>query len=405
VQIALDKGDRKLLIWVGIVLLLVIMAFLFYSSQGERDSGVPSSYSAEASGAKAAYLFLEEEGYRVERWERSPKELPNEPRNSVLVLAGSFRPPDKEEKNALEQFLKRGGKILASGYSASYFLPRTDLLFEYIPGAVWREYAPLILSPLTRGGPIKMSPTSYWANPAPDQIVHYAHEGKGIVVSYKVGQGEVIWWGANTPLTNAGIKESGNLELLLNSLGNSKDVRILWDEFFHSYQVESINYFVLPPIWSGLAQCGLVFLALLLTYSRRNAPVRPLNEPSRLSPLEFVHTLGGLYRRAKSTRTALEILYNRFRFLLSRRLGLRGDTVSTDLVRAARNRLDYGDPDLEKVFQEVETNLKEPDLSEDKALNLTQRLSHHAHNMKLILLEGQENISHDRQQGFGPRAQ
>ena len=54
-----------------------------------------------------------------------------------------------------------------------------------------------------------------------------------IVVSYKVGLGEVIWWGANTPLTNAAIAKSGNMALLLNSLGKPGEVRVFWDEYFH----------------------------------------------------------------------------------------------------------------------------------------------------------------------------
>ncbi len=399
-QITLDKSDRKLVMWVGMILLPVIAGVVFFSSREQHESALPTSYSAEAAGAKAAYLYLSEEGYRVERWEHPPAELPSDAHNTILVLASPQGAPKPDEKNALLVYLNRGGKILATGYFASFFLPHTNVLFEYLPEAVWKDYPPAIVSPLTRGGTIKMSPVGYWATAEPDQVVHYAHEGKGIVVSYKIGQGEVIWWGADTPLTNAGIRESGNLGLLLNSLGNSKEVRILWDEFFHSYHIETTDYMALPAVRYGLfLQCGLVFLALLFTYSRRHAPIHPVSEPSRLSPLEFVHTLGSLYRRANATNTALEVPYNRFRSLLTRRLGLRPDTSSADLARAARNRLAYKDNDLEATLKEIEINSRTPDLKEAKVLDLVQRLSRHAHNMRLIPQEEEENIPHDSQPG------
>ena len=398
-QIALDQGDRKLVLWVGIILVAVIAALVFFSPQNERGAELTTSYSALPSGAKAAYLYLSEEGYHIERWDSPPTELPAEAHNTIVVLAGPFGRPKEDEKNALLLYLRRGGKILATGYYASAFLPRTNLLLEYLPDAVWKEYSPVVVSPLTRGGPIKMSPVSYWAATEPDQIVHYAHDGKGIVVSYKTGEGEVIWWGAETPLTNTGIQQSGNLGLLLNSLGNSKDVRILWDEYYHSFHVETANYLETPAIRYGLfLQCALVFLALLFTYSRRATPIRSLNQPSRLSPLEFVHTLGGLYRRANATDIALEVPYNRFRSLLTRRLGLRPDTPSADLARAARTRFAYKDKDLEATLNEVQASLRAHEIPEARVLNLVQRLSRHAHKMKLIPQEEQEKTPHDDSQ-------
>ena len=336
-QIKLDKSDRRLLIWTGVIVLPVII-LLALLSRDEEDSGVPSTYSAQSSGAKAAYLFLQEEGYQVERWEQSPEELPTDATDSVLVLASPGGTPSKEEKAALERYLHRGGRILATGYWVSWFLPKMDIVAESTPGGVWKEYDPVIPSPLTRAGRIRMTPISHWGDALSGQVVHYAQDGKGIVVSYKVDKGEVIWWAANTPLSNAGIAEAGNLGLLMNSLGASKSTRILWDEFFHGQRSRSVSIMVLP-VWIGLAQCGLGVLALLFTFSRRNAPIRPLVEPSRLSPLEFVQTLGKLYRRANATRTALEVPYNSFRALLIKRLGLRNDVSTSELLGAARKKL------------------------------------------------------------------
>jgi hypothetical protein len=382
VQIKLDKSDRKLLIWTGLILLPLIVA-LALLTDNEEDSGIPTTYSAQSSGAKAAYLFLKEEGYNVERWEESAENLPSDPKNTVLVLAGPSGFPKKEEKDAFQLFVSRGGKILATGYSSSWFLPKADVIPEPIPGAVWKEYQPEMVSPLARAGTIRMSPDSHWGHANLGQLVHYAHEGKGIVVSYKVGEGEVIWWAASTPLSNAGIRQAGNLTLLLNSLGN-RDMRILWDEYHHSHHESFSGYIAIPPLRYAFYQCLAIFVVLLLTFGRRNAPIRPVGEPSRLSPLEFVQTLGNLYRRANATRTALEVPYRRFRALVIKRLGLRNDISSAELLLAARKRLGYQDADFEETLKEIAYSLQDPELREEKVLSLVQRLNRHTRNMKLI---------------------
>lgn len=385
-QIKLDKSDRRLLMWTGVILLpLVVLLALF--SDNEQDSGVPSTYSSMSSGAKAAYLYLKEEGYNVDRWENPPDELPRDAHNTVLVLASPRGAPTSIEKNALQMFLNRGGRILVTGYSGTWFVPKTDIVLEPLPGAVWKDYEPQIVSPLARAGTIKMSPSAHWGDAGPGQLVHYAHEGKGIVVSYAFGDGEVIWWAANQPLTNAGIRQAGNLTLLLNSLGGSKGTRILWDEYFHSLHLSGTSVMWAPPLKYGFWQCLLVFVALFLTFGRRNAPIRPLTEPSRLSPLEFVHTLGNLYRRADATRTALEVPYNRFRTLLIKRLGLRNDVSSSELLESARKKLGYRDPDFEDTLKQILNGMNDPDIQEARVLELVQRLNRHTRDLKLIAQE------------------
>ena len=385
-QITLDRSDRKLLIITSGVILVLIIVLAVFSREDDKDSGVPTSYSAQNSGAKAAYLLLQEEGYKVERWESSLTELPVDAEKTVLVLAGPIRDANKEEKAAVRLFLNRGGRVLATGYNASFFVPESNAIPEALPGAVAKEYKPDIPSSLTRAGTIKFSPPSHWGDPRPEQLVHYSQDGKGIVVSYKVGKGEVIWWAGSECLMNSGIRDAGNLDLLLNSIG-TKGTRVLWDEYLHSWHETETGFTSFPPIRYGLLQCGLAFVALLLAYARRNAPIHPLYEPSRLSPLEFVNTLGSLYQRARATRTALEVPYYRFKALLAKRLGLRANASSADLARGARRRLAYNQPGLEETLEQIERSLNDLDLKEATVLELVQNLSRHAHNLKLISQE------------------
>jgi hypothetical protein len=394
------SSDRRLLLWAGSVMVLIIVA-LAMTSADQQESEIPSSYSSDSHGAKAAYLLLLEQGYNIERWEQSPSELPRNPAGTVLVLASPFNTPTRDEKNSLQSFLAAGGKILATGSNAGFFLPQAETVPELLTGSEWKEFKPQLLTPLTRGGPIRMAPAAYWKQNAPPLLAHYTDGDRPVVVSYKVGKGEVIWWASTTPLNNAGITAAGNLQLLLNSVGESRDVRILWDEYFHGYRNSLGAYVGRTPLKYGLLQCFLLLGAVLFTYSRRSLPIRSQAEKSRLSPLEFVETLGGLYRRAKANRAALQVPYNRFRLLAARRLGLRTDIPAENLVRSLRSRLGDKDDGLSELLRRIESALAQDDLAEATVLNLAQELNLQVHKLKLL----QENFTNaERVRGAQARA-
>lgn len=389
----LARSDRRLLIWAAIIFLPIIVALALLSST-QSDSGIPSTYSTGSSGAKAAFLLLEKLGYQAERWEQPPSELPAGAGHTVLVLAEPLIPPEPQEKAALRLYLARGGKILATGFSAEFFLPNSQTVRELVPQPVPKTYRPQLISALTRAGVISMSPEAYWKNCSTSCLVHYSDDGRPIVISYRVDRGEVIWWGASMPLSNGGVLNAGNLTLLLNSLGSPSDTRVLWDEYFHGSRHTLGSYIAERPVAFALAQLGLLALAMLLTYSRRNAPIYPAGEASRLSPLEFVETLGALYRRAHAVRAALEVPYMRFRAQAIRQLGLKPEIATPELARALGNRLGYKDAALEDLLARVETALYDPGLSEAQALDLVQELNGHVQRLQLMSFERQETFSH-----------
>ena len=250
---------------------------------------------------------------------------------------------------------------------------------------------PALLSPLTRGGNIKIAPEAYWDPDYSMDVAHYAVEDNAVVVSYKIGKGEVIWWGATTPLINSGISQAGNLDLLLNSLGSPQNTRVLWDEYFHGSTRSLATYLGDPPVTYGLLQGGVIFLAFIFTFSRRNVPIRPLSEPSRLSPLEFVQTLGGLYRRAEVNSMAVEVAYKRLRYLLTKKLGLKADVPATTLARAVRERLNYKDSEFGELLAQAENAVHDYDLTEAAALELVQRLTEPAEKLQLISRQQEKN--------------
>jgi hypothetical protein len=194
----------------------------------------------------------------------------------------------------------------------------------------------------------------------------------------------VIWWASALPLANTGIKESGNLELLLNSIGE-RNSHIFWDEYFHGLEERSLWQTVSDtPLKWALIQLAVVGLALIVTFSRRSGPLRPLVEESRLSPLEFVRTLGGLYQSAKATNAAVEASFQRFRHMLARRLALRPEAPVLELARAAQTRLGFNQPGFAATLQRCEHAIADLELTEKQAVELTQALNDYLRQLQRI---------------------
>jgi len=404
----LDSADRKLLIGAGVLLvvLVVVSSIVSPQQQGERAE-FPSSYSTDWDGAKAAFLLLQDLGYRVQRWERSPTEITGDPAETVLVLANPIEVPSDEERTAVGEFVQRGGRILATGRTVSWILPlekpfqlpqpkkddakKSDhesdedhdsssaqgvpVFYEQYEFETPAHFSPVAPSPIIRNAPdITMVSPANWEPNLPSQTVVYENDQTAAVVTYRFGKGEVIWWAAPTPLTNGAIRDASNLNLFLNSVAPSRDVRILWDEYFHGTHGSLWTYFAKTPMVWSLLQFGIVFLAVLATYSRRVGPIRSPASVSRLSPLEFVDTLGDLYFTAHANSAAIQVAHQRLRFVLTRQLGLATNVPAADLARSASQQFSWDEAGLLETLTSAENATRDSNLTSEQTLMLVQEL-------------------------------
>ncbi len=378
--VSLDPADRRILILFGSILLVVLAigAFVFPSNSAKGPS-FPTTRSSASEGAKAAYLLLTDLGYTVERWAVPPTELPQPASDTLLILAEPLLPASAEEISALGRFVNSGGRVLAIGQEAAKMVPQGGLLKVEANEAEWKIYRAVAPSPLTRGADeILMAPGTRWEMKRFGHLAVYAEGSQAAVVTYRVGKGRIIWWAAPTPLTNAGITLSGNLQLFLNSVGPVRGVRVLWDEYYHGERGTLRSYLQKTPVPLAFAQLGVLALALLLTFARRSGPVRPPQVAARLSPLEFVETLGDLYHRGHAGAAAASISVQHFRALLTRRLGLPAGAPIAQLHQAARDRLGWTEPGFYEALQAAERAARQSDIGDEDALRVVQSLEHYA---------------------------
>jgi len=378
-----DPRDRKLLIAAAILFVLMIAAAAVFGGGAGEKLEAPSSYSTASGGAKAAYLLLEDAGIKVRRWEKSLDQLPQGA--MTLVLAEPTEAPTRGERDGLAQFLKQGGRVIATGMFAGTFLPENRSLPDLIGGMTWKKASSISPSKITRAAPeITIAPEAQWESYAAAYPL-YGDEDRILVVKYPYGRGEVLWWASATPLTNAGLKERGNLEFFLACMSETKG-EVLWDEYVHGYRETLGSSIAHSPVKWLVLQLAILGMAVLATYSRRSGPTcQPVTEV-RLSPLEFVQTLGGLYERAGTASVAVDICYQRFRYWLTRRLGMAGNVSISDLESAVRERWGLEDRHFAGVLGRCESAKNDPYLQEPEALHLVKELDGYA--TKLRLFEG-----------------
>src|SRR5216684_720815 len=163
---SIDSGDRRLLL-IGGAILFVLTAGLALVGINPEEQGtqIPSTYSVGSSGARAAYLLLQDLHYKVSRWERSPTELPSEPDNVVLILAEPLETPGKEEREALKRFVNEGGQVLFTGARIDSFFPEAKVN-TYVSKLEWKTFSADLPSNYTSGAPkIVLQTGTAWQAP------------------------------------------------------------------------------------------------------------------------------------------------------------------------------------------------------------------------------------------------
>jgi hypothetical protein len=286
---------------------------------------------------------------------------------------------------------------------AGTFLPENDSVPDFLSGMTWKTASSLSPSRITRAAPQIVLAAAGLLAVFLGSLSLYGDGTHTLVVKYPFGRGEVLWWASATPLTNAGLKQPGNLEFFLACLGDQEHGQqendILWDEYIHGYRQTLAASIAHSPVKWLVLQLVLLGVAVVATFSRRSGPTSVPGSEVRLSPMEFVQTLGGLYERAGTASVVVDICYRRFRYWLTRRLGVAGNTSTEELASVIRDRWGFnGDRSTGDRFtadrftadqfvgtmKHCESASSDPFLQGPVALHLLQELDGYAAQLKLF---------------------
>jgi uncharacterized protein DUF4350 len=336
--------DQRIVLGILAAMVALLLIVSIFAPANDDSNPLPTTYNSGSAGTKATYLALGELGYGAERWEASPEDLKNvDAAKATLILAEPNFPTEnaKQVQASIADFLSRGGRVLATGKDGAYFLPDAKT------GAPARFYQKLCFTtpegqgPLARAGKVSLADDVRWTALEPKFRVSQLCGNDAVVVSFNYGAGEAIWWSSPMPMTNRGLKEDASLKLVLASVGGL-DRRVLFDEYFHGERASLWDTAKGLPIRQIALQCAVVAVLLVLSFGRRNGPIRlPVRLP-RSSPLEFAESMGRLYRRAGATQAAVDGARRRLLKFLEEQCGVPRDVLRSTpqvIVEAVEERL------------------------------------------------------------------
>jgi hypothetical protein len=362
----LAAKDRKLLIIGSTVVLALLSLAAFIQPEDDLEEDHPSSYSVKSGGAKATYMLQQELGYKVDRWTQPPQELPNVADGTLLMLTSPEWVRDSSPtKEAIRKFLAAGGTVLATGYSSGWLIPDSGAMPAWGNQfkRSWDTYSAVAPTDITRSAPqITMPSRGQW----------YDLPAGAVPLQYPYGKGRVIWLASAAPISNAGLRIDANVRFLAAVLGSVHPQRIFWWEYAGEAGPSS-NYGG-PVTWAVTAQLGLLFLFALWSFARRSGPIRPAVPVSRMSSLEFVEALAGMYRGRRAGQTVVATAYRKFRATANRKLGTATTAEPPALARTIALRTGRDEAQVLGTLQEFESALYQPDLTGAQAMAMCAAL-------------------------------
>ncbi len=381
------SADARLIVGALVIVGVVIVAGAFIAPVRVDRDPTPSTENTGAAGAKGAYLLLSRLGYRVDRWDQPARALDGiDARQTTLIAAEPWLSDMREEKSALETFLNRGGRVLATGAIGALLLPDARVA---APNHVYTALCyttPQGLSAMARAGRVGMPVPVRWNSDAPNLRVDQECGDDAVVVHYDVGEGEVVWWSSAAPLTNRGLKNDASLKLLLASVGGPQR-NVLFDEYIHGGKRDLWETARGTPVAAMGWQLAVVGVLAVLSFGRRNGPRRALVRIPRTSPLEFAESMGALYRKADAVSVATECAERRLMHFLEHEGGIPRETLRKspeEIAGVVGQHFLYHDAALAadlKAAQEAEFNK----LTAKSALGLVKRLDEHMAKLEALM--------------------
>jgi len=369
-------SDKKILWGVGGLMLALIVVMAVVKPAQNPDDPRPTTSNNGPQGAKAAFLVLQRLGRKVSQGNRSVAEFNDgmgdaEAARTTLVLAA----PEYDQtelprlRAELERFLKRGGRVLSTGPSGAELLPGGEVKARGLLQPELCKTTPEGPGELARAGSVEMVEGAQWADDSAKFEVEQRCGEEAAVVRFAVGKGEAIWWASAAPLENDELSNDADLKLLLASVGAGRDV--VFDESLHGAAKTVWDAAKgLPVGWLAL-QAALLFVLLVVSFSRRRGPLRsPVGLP-RSSPVEFATSMGDLYEKAGASSAATEAARRRLLRVLTREAGVAKGTMEEGpeaIAEALRLRLG-GDWSL------VSEHLQEARRAEDEVITMRSALA------------------------------
>lgn len=325
----MKRFSRDTWLAIGLLILLLLTTIAAAVQQSQEQPKPPlASFSNAPNGARALSLWLEKLGYSVSS---EAVEAFSPPGDAQLIfLLAPTTPVLEDEWETLDAWVEAGGTlIIARGPlgtgGAPWHYDFEEKSYDQQSNSVAAQ-TPLLTNPLP--STLENFHPQYYLDSQQDGFVTLLAAGPyPVLVLLKQGQGHVIISATADLFSNAGLKQAGNADLVLNLLAGVPQGGLVWfDEWHHGVRSESIEISG-PDRWlrftpagrSLLFVAGVVFLALLFQGQIFGRPIAPGHDTQRRSPLEYITAIANLNRQAGHRRHVLRQYHQQIKRHLGRR--------------------------------------------------------------------------------------
>jgi hypothetical protein len=356
--------QRHAFYWRAILAVFAVVGILVFAfsrpEPARHDLWLPSSFNPAPNGHLALYDALQRRHWPVARWREDYRQLPNTRTGNVMIIArpemGFQRPFHPLEIERLAGWVSRGNRLILLGDYSRQEDGRNLLaavgvrISSEAPSFAQQFYEGLDLEQ-HRTRILRLTPRSSAAAAGRRQIeITQAEPLQGLsrqavsewvdapythIASIPLGQGDVLLISSTSLIGNTFVLRAANLAAFLEFLQPRGQMpsKVWFEEFHHGYRssFDASEIIGQPGLKLAAAQIGLGLLAFLASQLVRFGVVLPLPRETPRSSLEFVRSMGGLYRRADLRNEIVRYLYEQTLQAVLRKLNL-PPRASHDLI-------------------------------------------------------------------------
>ena len=335
--------------WLGAIALVVLsLLFLLISPPSQKRSQDGSTYSRQPSGYGAWYAMQEQQGVKIQRWQKPITDLMNNSSQQagITFLQVYSQPTENIVLEPTErEWLGRGNKIVILGVAQPVTAAEFSTTHPTAAGLVKIQSSrrrvaslPKIPTAILVKIPVKIP-----AKIQPEEEVILSDRYGAMIWKESIGKGQLVL--ITTPYlgANAYQKEAGNFQLLSQLVDPKNQIYI--DEYLHGYRDAEeiaksavgswITYLRQTPVLVILLQMGVILLVFLWGYNQRFGAVVPLTVPAMNNSEEYIKAIAAVLERANCPDFLVSTIARAEQIKLQRTLGLGGIPVAPEILLAA----------------------------------------------------------------------
>jgi len=343
-----SAGARLAVAVVAFFVVLNVVSLVVATLDPEPGGERGSAYATQPAGAAAYAELLRRAGHDVMYLRAPLQDAALDPAGTLVVLDAPEL--DRGEREALQSFLRDGGRLVAGGDAAGRGI---------VPGAPgWLPYGDQLARPdvpIAETRAVRVVETAGDGRFAGAGRTLPALGGSNPLLTVaQAGRGRALLLADATPLQNGFIGRADNAALALALAGEARRP-VTFVESVHGFD-ERTGIAALPSRWKLALVFGvLAALLWLASRARRFGPPEETGPEPALARREHVEALAIALRRARQREAALEPVRQAARAQVRSRAALSTDAGDA-LLRDAALRLGFEEDEAEALMDERATN-------------------------------------------------